>query len=69
MRPLIDDTILLEEVKQATTNEEITNQNETRRATTNNDQEVLPESLKISQGNKQKIVWTVEPEQFEEVDF
>ena len=69
MRPLIDDTILLEGLKQATTNEEITNQNETRRATTNNNQEVLPKSLNINQGNKQEIVWTVEPEQFEEVDF
>ena len=56
MRPLIDDTILLEGLKQATTNEEITNQNETRRATTNNNQEVLPESLNINQGNKQEIV-------------
>ena len=30
----------------------------------NNDQEVLPESLKISQENKQEI-----PEQLQEVDF
>ena len=35
-----------------------------RRTTTNNDQEVLPESLNISQENKQEI-----PEQLQEVDF
>lgn len=34
MRPLIDDTRLLERVKQATTKEDLTNQNQTR--TTNN---------------------------------
>ena len=35
-----------------------------RRTTTNNDQEVLPESLNISQENKQET-----PEQLQKVDF
>ena len=33
MRPLIDDTRLLEKIKQATTKEDLTNQNQTGRTT------------------------------------
>ena len=64
MRPLMDDTILLERVKQATAKEDIINQNQIRRITTKNNQEVLPESLNINQENKQET-----PGQFQEVVF
>ena len=65
MRPLIDDTRLLEKIKQATTKEEdLTNENQTGRTNINNNHEVLPESLNINQENKQET-----PEQFQEVDF
>ena len=64
MRPLMDGTTLLERVKQATTKEDIINQNQIRRITTKNNQEVLPESLNINQENKQET-----PGQFQEVVF
>ena len=64
MKPLIDDTRLLEKIKQATTKEDLTNQNQTGRTNINNNHEVLPESLNINQQNKQET-----PEQFQEVNF
>ena len=52
MRPLIDDSRLLERVKHATVREDISNQNHTRRTTTSNVQEVPPQTLRTNQENK-----------------
>ena len=52
MRPLIDESRLLERVKHATIREDIPNQNHTRRTTTSNVQEVPPQTLRTNQENK-----------------